>query len=45
LPTSLPYRPLPSTPYMTYARLARSLLYTLAILPYNILNPKFNKET
>ena len=37
LPTSLPYRPLPSTPYVTHARLACSLPYTWAILPHSIL--------
>ena len=29
------YRPLLSTPYITYTRLTYSLLYTLAILPYS----------
>ena len=31
LPYALPYRPLPSTPYVIHARLACSLPYTLAI--------------
>ena len=42
LPTSLPYRPLPSTPYVTHARLACSLPYTWAILPHtSSVNSRF----
>src|SRR5580692_3868967 len=39
LPTSLLYCPLPSTPYVTHARLACSLPYTWAILPHIRTDP------